>query len=227
MVEDEFRFSARVVVFLIFKEASLRFCRSALGWVGPLDATCFFDMVMISNAGDVAGLSLSEGLHGLKGIVRGRKLFEKIAVTPPVRKGLDDAEVSESLPGSFFHLANGAETSLRVDEGSILFTPACSREHKVRHLSCFRALIHVLHYEEVELFADAGEVVLCNPRMVRVGGDDPEPFDFTAVNCINDLIIGIAGLLLDTFFVYAHDATDLFPVIWIRKVMSSEEVCRI
>ena len=88
----------------------------------------------------------------------------------------------------------------------------------------FGALIHVLHHEEIEFFANAREVVLGNPRVVWVGGDDPESFDFASVNGINDLIVSVAGLVLNLMIFDAEVLADFFAVRGVGEVVSAEKV---
>ena len=192
--------------------------------IGPLDAAGLFDVVVVADAGDVAGLVFGEGFDGLEGDVRAGEFFHEFAASPAVGESLDNAEVVESLTGCFFDLANGAEATLGVDEGAVFFTPARSREDEIRHLGGFGRLIHVLDDEEIEFFADASEVILGDPGVVGIGGDDPESFDFAFVDGFDDLVVGVAGGVLDLVVFDAHEAAHFFAVGGVAEVVSAKEV---
>ena len=114
-----------------------------------MDTAGLLDVIVIVDPGDVAGLVFGEGFEGLEGVVGGGVFFEEVAASPTVSEGVDDAKVGEGLARSFFDLANGAETALRVDEGAVFFAPTCSWQHEVSHLGGLGAVIHVLDDEEV------------------------------------------------------------------------------
>ena len=183
-----------------------------------------FDVVVVADGGDVAGLVFGEGCDGFEGGVGIGELSQEVAASPPVGEGLHDAEVGEGLPRGMFDLADGAEAALGVDEGAVFFAPAGGGEEEVSHLSGFGAGIHVLHHEVVELLAHAGEGVLGDPRVVGIGGDDPEAFDFAAVDGVDDLVVGVAGRVLDLVVLDAHVVADFGAVVGIGEVVSAEEV---
>ncbi|MCH2613300.1 MAG: hypothetical protein MKZ70_01205, partial [Opitutales bacterium] len=51
--------------------------------------------------------------------------------------------------------------------------------------------IPVLDDEEVEAIAEISKIVLGDPRMRGIRGDDPEPLDPTIPHPLEDLVVGI------------------------------------
>ena len=60
--------------------------------------------------------------------------------------------------------------------------------------------------------------------MIGVGGDDPEAFDFATVDGFDDLVVGVAGLVLDLVVFDAELGADLGAVGGVGKIVSAEKV---
>lgn len=67
------------------------------------------------------------------------------------------------------------------------------------------------------------EAALVDPRVSGIGGDDPETFDLSGVDAVDDLIVSPAGFGRDIFFWDFEDTGDFFAVLWLGEVMSAEE----
>ena len=63
----------------------------------------------------------------------------------------------------------------------------------------FGRVIHVLNDEEIEFLPELGEAAVIDPRMKRIGGDDPQRFDFASFHRVEDLIVGERGIGRDVF----------------------------
>lgn len=59
--------------------------------------------------------------------------------------------------------------------------------------------------------------------MGGIGGDDPEAFDFPAVDAVDDLVVGPAGFLGNAVFGDVEDGADFLAVLWVGEVVPSEE----
>src|ERR1041384_6419140 len=68
---------------------------------------------------------------------------------------------------------------------------------------------------------------LVDPRVRRVGGDDPQAADRAARDALDDLIVGEAGARRDPRGVDAEDAGDLGAVLGAREVVAAEQVRRV
>jgi len=67
------------------------------------------------------------------------------------------------------------------------------------------------------------EFSLVDPGVGGVGGDDPEAFDFSRVDAVDDLVVSPAGFGGDVFFGNLEDAGDFFAVSGVGEVVSTEE----
>ena len=67
------------------------------------------------------------------------------------------------------------------------------------------------------------EAALVDPGVGGVGGDDPEAFDFSGVDAIDDLVVSPRGFGGDFFFGDVVDAGDFLAVLGVGEVVSAEE----
>lgn len=191
---------------------------------GPLDAAFGVEVLIAFNSADIAGLAFTELLHDLEGGFGVGPLFEHGAAAPSVGEELDDAKVREGLAGGVADLLESADAALGIDEGALLLAPCGGGEEEVGGLCGFGGVIHVLHHEEVELLSYLMEFALIDPRVRRVSGDDPEAFNFSGFDAINDLVVGPAGFGGDVILRDVEDAGDLFTILWLGEVVAAEEV---
>ena len=78
------------------------------------------------------------------------------------------------------------------------FPPGSRGEHQIGQLGRFGGVIHVLNDQKIEARQDIAEHVLVDPRMSRVGGDDPQPFDLLLQDAFDDLVVGPASAVGNT-----------------------------
>ena len=105
-----------------------------------------------------------------------------------------DIEIAERLTWGTADLFDMADASFGVDESTFLFTPTCGGEKEVSELGGFGGVIQILDHEEFEFGECFAGAILLDPGVSGVGGDDPQPFDVTGVNPVDDLVIGPALL---------------------------------
>ena len=190
----------------------------------PLDAAVGVEVLVVFDAGDVTGLVGGEFFEDLEGGGGLGPLLEKITATPGMGEKLEDAEVGERLTGSFFHLLHGRDAAFRIDKSAIFFAPGGGGEEEVGRFGGLGGAIHVLDYEEIELFAQLVKAVLVDPRVGRIGGDDPEALDLAGLDSVDDLVVGPAGRGWDAVLGDAKDAADFLAVLGFGKVMPAEQV---
>ena len=114
-----------------------------------MDAALFVEMLVATDASDVAGLAFGELLHEREGGRGAGPFFEHFADSPAVGEELQDAEVAEGLAGGVAGLLDGADPALAVDEGSAFFSPRGGGEEEVGGFCGLGGVIHVLNDKEI------------------------------------------------------------------------------
>ena len=144
-----------------------------------------------------------------------------------MRDELADVEVAQRLTGRLRDFLHQAEAPLRIDERPVLLAPRRGGQHEMRFARRLGRVIHVLHDEKIELLENARELVLVNPRMGGVGGDDPQPLDLPIRDALHDLIVGEAVLRGHAGLVEVENSRHLAAMLRVQEVMSAEQIRRV
>ena len=144
-----------------------------------------------------------------------------------MRDEFEDIEIGQRLPRCLGHLLDYTDASFGVDEGSFLFAPAGSRQNEVRHFCRLGVSIHVLHDKKVEPIENVAALVLINPGVRGVRANDPQPFDFSAENALNNFVVGPTILSGDRSGVDVENIGNLFSMFGIGEVMSAQQIARV
>ena len=113
-------------------------------------------------------------------------------------------KIGKCLPRCAADLLDQPDPPLGVDERPFLLAPAGRRQQQVGERGRLGRVVHVLHDQEVELAERLAELALVDPRVGRVGGDDPEAPDrrpsrmpsmiwsYDQLGCARDALLGDA-----------------------------------
>ena len=144
-----------------------------------------------------------------------------------MRNELENFEVRERLPRRARHFLEQPETPLGVDERAVLLAPARAGQNEMRRLRRLGAGVHVLHHEEVELAEQVAGALLLNPRMHRVGGDDPERLDLARLDAVENLVVGQAVPRGNVFHGHTQQPGNFLAMLGLGEIVAADQVGRV
>ena len=147
---------------------------------------------------------------------------EKVSATPRFSHELENGKVTEGLAGCTRDFPDDAEAAFAVDEDTFLFPPAGGRQHEVGELGCFGRRIHFLHDEKIEFREEVARAALIDPRVRGIGRDHPEAADFAAFNCVQNLVICVAGAIGNLGRRKTDQTCDVISVVRLGEIVTAK-----
>ena len=197
----------------VFKEAALAPTVRSAPSKGPLHSTRSVELVVAGETREIAGLTAGYLLQICEYLLGLLPVFEALEAAPFLSNRLKDFQVGPGLSRRGSNGSNTSDPSLRVDERTLLFTPACRRKNEVRQLGRLGRVIHILNDQEVEPTEGLLQKPLVHPGVGRIGADNPKTFDLTAQHALDYLIVRPALCLGQLRFIDTERSCDLAAVL--------------
>ena len=139
-----------------------------------MDAARGFEHGVVADTVKVAGLAFAESREQLEDALGAGPFAEHVGHAPRLGDAPEDFEIGPRFAGRRGDLPDDADAPLGVDECAFLFAPAGRGQHEIGEACGFRGRVHVLHDQKLEPREDGFDIGLIDPRVRRIGGDDPE-----------------------------------------------------
>ena len=192
---------------------------------GPLDAAALVEHPVVRDAGDVAGLAPRQLFENLEHRLGATPRREHLAAAPVMRDQLEDGEIGQRLPGRLAtFLIRPMRRSELMNVPSFSPQPAAGR---TRCASCGRlgGVVHVLHDQKIEPLEDLAHLPLVDPRVGRVGGDDPQALDLALQDAFDDFVVGPTVLMRGCGLTWMPSTlATLLAVLGVGEIVAAEQV---
>src|SRR5262245_16857698 len=136
-------------------------------------------------------------------------IAEHFSASPIFGHQFENAKIREGFAGGSSKWPNDSKPPFGIDECAFLLSPTGGRQHQVGYLCRLSAAIHILDNQKIEPIENVARLPLIDPRMRRVGADDPQAADLAAQHAVENLVVRPTVLLRNCSLVDTQEMSDL------------------